>query len=80
MDVPSVNFVVDPSHSPPIDSSHLGTVPLSIPPLQVNMQKLVGVVFSRLTAIEHAVKTRLDRMEARLDTLEKALAADQRST
>ena len=79
MDLPSVNSVVDPSHEPK-RGTVLSEVSISAPSLQIDMQKLVGVVFSRLTAIEHAVKTRLDRMEARLDTLEKALAADQRST
>jgi hypothetical protein len=79
MDLPSVNFVVDPTYEPK-KGPVLSEVSISLPVIQIDMQKLIGVVFARLSAVEHAVKTRLDRMEARLDTLEKALAADQRST
>lgn len=55
-----------PTHRRPL----LAEISLKTIPVEVNMQKMVGVVFARLAAVEQTLKTRLDGFEKRLEALE----------
>jgi hypothetical protein len=66
----SANPILDPSAS---RAPVLAGISLSPLPVEINMQKLVGVLFARLNAVEHTLHTRLDAFGKRLDALETAL-------
>lgn len=66
----SANPIIESPPTPAHRSAVLAEISLKSIPIEVNMQKLVGVVFARLTAVEQTLKTRLDEFEKRLQALE----------
>jgi hypothetical protein len=66
----SANPIIESPPTPTHHTSALAEITLNPIPIEVNMQKMVGVVFARLTAVEQTLKTRLDGFEKRLEALE----------
>jgi hypothetical protein len=68
MDSSAANVIVEPSSGPLLAEINLAPVPI-----QVDMNKLIGVLFTRLGAIDQ----RLANMDLRLQALEQTVGSAQ---
>lgn len=66
----SANPIIESPPTPTHRAPTLAEISLKSIPIEVNMQKMVGVVFARLTAVEQTLKMRLNEFEKRLEALE----------